>query len=174
MSHAPRLMPCFLLLLTACARAPDAAAPSPAASLAGVWEASFTLDSQLVSKTDDPVLRWRRAPDSARAVGTIEVAQSDAAGDTTQGEPRRLRATMSVDFSVLLGRAMSCYEPGRREIEVERGGQGQGIAIAFTPDVADCGFGGVARWQGDTVRGIWSETSFVGPSAVGRFEMIRR
>jgi hypothetical protein len=139
-----------------------------------VWDATFTLDSQLVSRNGDPVIRWRRAPDTARAVGTIEIERSNVAADTAQGAPRRLEARMSVDFSAMLGRPMSCYEPGRREIEVERGSQGQRIAIAFTPDVADCGFGGVARWLDDTIRGVWSETSFVGPSAVGRFELIRR
>jgi hypothetical protein len=139
-----------------------------------VWDARFTLDSQLVSGKNDPVLRWRRAPDTAQALGTVEIEPSEDAADTTQGAPRRLKARMSVDFAAMLGRPMSCYEPGRREIEVERGGQGQGIAIAFTPDVADCGFGGVARWRDDTVRGIWSETSFVGPSAVGKFELVRR
>lgn len=175
MPHAPRLMPCFLLLLAACAQtAPGATNPVPATSLAGVWVATFTLDSQLVSTANDPVLRWRRAPDTARTLGTIEIEGSDAAADTTQGAPRRLKARMSVDFSEMLGRPMSCYQPGRREIEVERGGEGQGIAIAFTPDVADCGFGGIARWLGDTLRGVWSETSFVGPTAVGKLEMKRR
>lgn len=167
-----RLLP--ILLLTACVRAPDATIPAPATSLAGVWDATFTLDSQLVSRNGDPVIRWRRAPDTARALGTIEIESSDVAADTAQGAPRRLEARMRVDFSAMLGRPMSCYEPGRREIEVERGSQGQRIAIAFTPDVADCGFGGVARWLDDTIRGVWSETSFVGPAAVGRFELIRR
>lgn len=174
MPYALRPTPGFLLLLAACARVPDATIPAPATSLAGVWDATFTLDSQLVSRNGDPVIRWRRAPDTARAVGTIEIERSDVAADTTQGTPRRIEATISLDFSAMLGRPMSCYEPGRREVQVERGGQGQGIAIAFTPDVADCGFGGVARWQDDTIRGVWSETSFVGPSAVGRFELIRR
>lgn len=173
MPRALSLTPYALLLLAACARAPDATAPLRATSLAGVWEATFTLDSQLVSRHDDPVLRWRRAPDTARALGTIEIESSDAAVDTTQGEPRRLKARMAVNFSGMLGRPMSCYQPGRREIEVERGGQGLGVALAFTPDVADCGFGGVARWLGDTLRGVWSETSFVGPSAVGRFQLVR-
>ena len=165
----------LLLLLAACASsATDATNPVPETSLAGVWDATFTLDSQLVSRTNDPLMRWQRAPDTARAIGTIEIEPSRAAADTTQGTPQRLRARMSLDFSAMLGRPMSCYEPGRREIGVERGAEGQGVAIAFTPDVADCGFGGIARWLGDTLRGVWSETSFVGPSAVGRFELIRR
>ena len=176
MPHAPSPTPyALLLILAACAPStPRATNPVPATSLAGVWDARFVLDSQLTSLRDDPVLRWRRGPDTARALGTIEIEFSDAAADTTQGEPRRLKARMSVDFSQMLGRPMSCYQPGRREIEVERGGQGLGVAIAFTPDVADCGFGGIARWLGDTLRGVWSETSFVGPSAVGKFELVRR
>lgn len=168
-----RLLP--ILLLAACASsAPDATNPVPETSLTGVWDATFTLDSQLVSGINDPVLRWRPAPDTARTVGTIEIDASGGAADTTQGAPQRLKARMSLDFAPMLGRPMSCYEPGRREIEVERGSEGQGVAIAFTPDVADCGFGGIARWMGDTMRGVWSETSFVGPSAVGKFEMTRQ
>jgi hypothetical protein len=175
MCHFLRLAPGALLLLAACASsAPDETNPAPETSLTGVWDATFTLDSQLVSATDDPLLRWRRAPDTARTTGIIEIEASDAAADTTQGETRRLRARMSLDFSAMLGEPMSCYEPGRREIEVERGGDGQGVALAFTPDVADCGFGGIARWLADTLRGVWSETSFAGPTAVGKFEMIRR
>ncbi len=67
---------------------------------------------------------------------------------------------------------MSCYTPGRRSIETEW--HGDRVAIVFTPGAADCGFGGAAILRGDTLRGVWSETSFVGPTAVGKFEMIRR
>lgn len=163
----------LLCLLAACTQpSSDQATPVSGRTIAGAWTVAFTLDSQLVSANDDPVLRWRRADASAAVRGTIMAHPDAGASDTNGAQPTRMPVTMDVDFTPLFGRQMSCYNPGKRDVETEW--DGDRVAIAFTPDVADCGFGAVGSWQQDTIRGAWSETSFVGPVAVGKFIMERR
>ena len=155
-------MTALMILATACTAAPVSEPVTPSAhSLAGRWEVVFALDSQLASRDEDPLLRWRRAPDSTVVLGTLELA----------GDSVRLHGTMAVDFTSLLGRQMSCYQPGAREISTAW--DSDVVVIGFTPGAADCGFGAKGVVTGDTVRGFWSETSFIGPTAAGRFLMRR-
>jgi hypothetical protein len=76
-----------------------------------------------------------------------------------------------VDFTPLLGRQMSCFEPTPRSTGVDR--QGDTVTFRFTPGVADCGFGASGVLHGDSLFGSWEETSFIGPVAAGRFVMTR-
>lgn len=151
-----------MALVAGCTAAPASEPVAPSAhSLAGRWEIVFALDSQLASRDEDPLLRWRRAPDSTVVLGTLELA----------GDSVRLHGNMAVDFTSLLGRQMSCYQPGAREISTAW--DSDVVVIGFTPGAADCGFGAKGVVAGDTVRGFWSETSFIGPTAAGRFLMRR-
>lgn len=152
------------LASAACAHGPpqvDQGPPAP--DLSGTWAVTFSLDSQLTSAVNDPVLRWRRNRDTVVAAGTLTLQESH--GD-------RVRGRMDVDFSGMLGRPMTCYTPGKVELQVEA--REPRLLIAFTPGVADCGFGANVEWSGDTIAGVWSETSFVGPVAVGHLRMLRR
>jgi|GEM_PF-6316936 len=163
----------LLALVVACAPSPPGESPPVSGrTLAGAWNIAFTLDSQLVSRNDDPVLSWQRASDSAAVTGILKGGQESRSTDANGTPSARTAATMTVDFTPLLGRQMSCFEPGKLELESEW--DGDRVAIAFTPNVADCGFGGVGLWRNDTIRGAWSETSFVGPVSIGRFVMARR
>ena len=152
-----------IALVAGCTATPPSEPVTPSVhSLAGRWEIVFALDSQLASRDEDPLIRWRRAPDSAVVLGTLELT----------GDSARLRGNMSVDFTSLLGRQMSCYQPGEREISTAW--DSDIVVIGFTPGAADCGFGAKGVVAGDTVRGFWSETSFLGPMAAGRFLMRRQ
>jgi len=159
-----RLLVIAALACGACAHAPplDTQGP-PAPDLSGTWSVTFSLDSQLTSAVNDPVLRWRRNRDTVAAEGLL-----------TLQEPRgdRLSGRMDVDFTAMLGRPMTCYSPGKVELQVES--REPRLLIAFTPGVADCGFGANVEWSGDSITGMWSETSFVGPVAVGHLRMLRQ
>ena len=129
---------------------------------AGEWEMEFTLDS--VPGPDDRRVWVPR--DAPPVRGTLSVSGS-------RDDREAYEVTMTVDFRPLLGRQMSCYEPGRRTIRIARADSAS-WSLLFTPAAADCGFGASARRQGDTLRGEWSETSFIGPVARGRLLMSRR
>lgn len=168
-----RALPVLLMLLVACAPPPASESlPVSGRTLAGAWNIVFTLDSQLVSRNDDPVLSWRRASDSVAVTGIMKDGRESSSTDASGARTARTTVLMTADFTPLLGRQMSCFEPGKRELESEW--DGDRVAIAFTPNVADCGFGGLGVWRSDTIRGVWSETSFVGPVSIGRFVMARR
>jgi len=142
------------------------ASQDPAAGTAetftGEWQAEFTLDSV---RSADSLRTWssRNAP---AARGTIRFP-------VTVDEREEHDVTMTVDFRPLLGRQMSCYEPGPLTIQVMRIDSAS-WTLLFTPRVADCGFAASARRVGDTLRGEWSETSLIGPIAQGRLQMMRR
>ena len=129
-------------------------------SLVGLWTVIFRLDS-LRAPAASPS-GWQRG--SFREVqGHLRLTDST----TSSG----LRSTIDVDFTPLLGRQMSCFDPRPRSTGVER--QGDTVRLRFTPSVADCGFGAYGVLHGDSLIGSWDETSFVGPVAAGRFVMTR-
>ena len=133
--------------------------PSPGGSLAGLWTLAFRLDS-----TRSPGgSGWQRA--SLREVrGQLRLTDSTTSGDA-------VRSSIDVDFTPLLGRQMSCFDPRPSSTGVER--RGDTLALRFTPRVADCGFGASGVLRGDSLIGSWDETSFAGPVAAGRFVMTR-
>jgi reactive intermediate/imine deaminase len=128
--------------------------------LAGRWRATFTLDSIRTSGRAE----WTRPAGGSVATGTLVLAEADP----VRGQPR-LRGEMTVDFAPLLGRQMSCYEPGPIEVRAERADGGW--RLSFTPNAFDCGFGGTAERSGDALVGRWDEASFAGPVAAGRFRL---
>jgi hypothetical protein len=69
---------------------------------------------------------------------------------------------------------MSCFTPPSTSTLIDRGeGNADRVTLLFTPNVADCGFSAVVTGQGDSLAGEWSETSFVGPVAMGAYRMWR-
>ena len=134
---------------------PDLDVTEPPESLVGDWNIEFTLDSARGGTRD-----W--APGRVPPVrGTLRIGAGAH------------QATMDVDFGPLLGRQMSCYEPGPRDIVITPADSGR-IQIGFTPAAADCGFGAAFHRSGDTLHGTWSETSFIGSVAEGAVRMTRR
>jgi len=134
--------------------------PVPNESLAGSWNVVFRLDS--VRAPGASPSGWQRAS-LREAQGRLRLTDSTASGG--------VRSTIDVDFTPLLGRQMSCFEPRPRTTGVER--QGDTVRLRFTPNVADCGFGASGVLRGDSLIGSWDETSFIGPVAAGRFVMTR-
>ena len=133
----------------------------PDGSLAGLWAITFRLDSMRAPGTSP--LGWQRG--SIREVeGRFRLTDSTSRGGA-------VRSSLDVDFTPLLGRPMSCFEPRPRTTGVER--RGDTVTFRFTPAVADCGFGGSGVLRGDSLVGSWDETSFAGPVAAGRFVMTR-
>ena len=133
--------------------------PSPSGSLAGLWTIVFRLDS--VRAPAGP--GWQRGS-SREAQGRLRLTDSTTSGDV-------VRSSIDVDFTPLLGRQMSCFEPRPRSTGVER--RGDTVSFRFTPGAADCGFGASGVLRGDSLIGSWGETSFAGPVAAGRFVMTR-
>lgn len=156
---------CLVVAFTGCrtALAPAAGGkqPLPDGFPAGLWTIAFRLDS-VRSPGGSPAIWVRgsfrevqgrlRLTDSAETVGAV-------------------RSSIDMDFTPLLGRQMSCFEPRPRSTGVER--RGDTLTFRFTPGVADCGFGGSGVLRGDSLIGSWDETSFAGPVTAGRFVMTR-
>ena len=135
--------------------------PLPDGSVAGQWTIAFRLDS--VRAPAGSPSRWQQASFS-EVRGRLRLTDSVTSGDL-------VRSSIDVDFTPLLGRQMSCFEPRPRTTGVER--RGDTVTFRFTPGVADCGFGASGVLRGDSLIGSWDETSFVGPVAAGRFTMTR-
>jgi hypothetical protein len=146
---------------TALAPAAGGEQPSPNGSLVGLWTIAFRLDS--LRAPGGSRSGWQRG--SLREVqGRLRLTDSSASGNA-------VRSSIDVDFTPLLGRQMSCFEPTPRSTGVDR--QGDTVTFRFTPGVADCGFGASGVLRGDSLIGSWDETSFIGPVAAGRFVMTR-
>ena len=135
--------------------------PTSNGSLAGPWNVVFRLDS--VRAPGGSPSRWQHSSFS-EVQGRLRLTDSTTSGDA-------VRSSIDVDFTPLLGRQMSCFEPRPRSTGVER--RGDTVTFRFTPGVADCGFGASGVLRGDSLIGSWDETSFVGPVAAGRFTMTR-
>ena len=160
----------LLVILAGCASAPSHGPyndqPLPAddwrQSLLGTWKVEFGVDSV---RSGGSVARWERG--SFRTVqGTLQVR------DTITGRwTRGLRSEIDVKFDDALGRPMSCFDPRPVSTGVERR-RGE-LVLLFTPDAADCGFNAHGKVFGDSVVGTWYESSFGGPSVMGRFRMSR-
>jgi hypothetical protein len=129
-------------------------------ALVGQWSIQFALDS-----TRQGGSGWTRMQ-VAPVAGTLRI-DSAIVGRGWQ------RALMTVDFRPLLGRPMSCYTPGAQGVIVTRPDSLK-WQIWFTPATVDCGFDAWAVARGDTLRGVWTETSFAGAIATGGFEMARQ
>lgn len=133
----------------------------PEGSVAGLWTIVFRLDS--VRTVASSPAGWQRG--SFREVqGRLRLSDTVATGTA-------VRSSIDVDFTPLLGRQMSCFDPRPRTTGVER--RGDTVTFRFTPAVADCGFGASGVLRGDSLIGSWDETSFIGPVAGGRFVMTR-
>ena len=145
-----------LLLAVACGRI-TLSAPSGTESqrtLVGDWTVEFRLDSLRAAG------QWSAA--SRQSIqGSLHLSDSDGVAAS------RIR----VDFKPLLGRDMSCFDPLPTSTVITRAGEN--TSLHFTPGAADCGFGASGRFFGDSLIGAWSETSFAGPIAMGRFRMVR-
>ena len=163
-----RYLSALPLLLVACARptpAPAAAdhIPAPAdqhRSLAGDWFIEFRLDSV---RSRGPTQPWQ--PGSFRSArGTLHLGDSTTSRNLVQSR-------IDVAFDSLLNRPMSCYEP--RPTTTAVGTSGDTVSLRFTPNAADCGFGASGILRGDSLIGTWDESSFAGPTVMGRFRMFR-
>lgn len=123
-------------------------------TLAGDWTLEFGLDSVRSSG------QWSAT--SHRSIqGSLHLADSDGV----------VRSSIQLDFRPLLGREMSCFDPRPTSTAISQAGNN--TSLHFTPGAADCGFSASGKFYGDSLVGTWSETSFIGPVAVGRFRMIR-
>lgn len=115
----------------------------PRRTLLGTWNVEFQLDN-------------------ASAHGTLTLSDSNAGV---------FHSNLQVEFVPLLGRPMSCFDPRPTTTTVSR--DGDVTFLGFTPGAADCGFGAQGTFLGDSLIGTWSEESFRGPVASGRFRMVR-
>ena len=148
MSTVNRIL-ALLLVITACGRITlSAPTGNSQRSLAGDWTLEFRLDSV-------------RTGSAQSAQGVLHLADSDGV----------VRSSIQVDFRPLLGREMSCFDP--RPTSTVIGHAGERTSLLFTPGAADCGFSASGMFYGDSLIGVWDETSFVGPVAAGSFRMIR-
>jgi hypothetical protein len=132
-------------------------------TLIGSWNAEFHYDS--VRGSGGVVEHWRAASHRVARGRIVLTAPSQPI------RPFRLSSDVRVSFDSAFGRPMSCYTPGRGSVAIEA--HRSSVTIRFTPDVADCGFSGEGRLEGDSIVGAWSETSIAGPVAMGAFRMHR-
>jgi hypothetical protein len=143
---------------TALAPAAGGEQPKPNDSLVGLWTVAFRLDSVRA-----PGGGWQRGT-LREAHGRLRLSDSTASGNA-------VRSSIDVDFTPVLGRQMSCFDPRPQSTNLNR--EGDTVRLLFTPNVADCGFGAYGVLHSDSLIGSWDETSFVGPVAAGRFVMTR-
>ena len=152
-----------ILLAAACQPPPPESStdlPPDEHPVAGSWRVEFTLDS--VRSGTGP---WTPV-DTVTVVGELMLAGPDT------GQAVMLIGSSSFDFAPMLGRQISCYEPGAAEVRVGRiDGR---FNLHFTPGAFDCGFGATVGWSDSSLTGRWGEASFAGPVAVGRVVMVRR
>jgi hypothetical protein len=139
-------------------------------TLVGRWAIAVSLSARRHPAHDSTPagVEWDAAPVPNRwATGTITIS------DTASGvAATMLRMRMDLDFTPLLARQVSCYEPGPGVILVRR--EGSLVSLGFTANAADCGFDGNGELIGDTLLvGEWSEESFLGPVTRGRLRMSR-
>ncbi|HEU4800856.1 MAG TPA: hypothetical protein VFS94_09495 [Gemmatimonadales bacterium] len=159
----PALVLAAILLAVGCQPPPpETSADQPPAEhpVAGSWRVEFTLDS--VRSGTGP---WTPA-DTVNVVGQLILAGPDT------GQAVMLTGSSDFDFTPMLGRQISCYEPGPVEVRVGR--IDERFNLHFTPGAADCGFGATVGWSGDSLTGRWGEASIAGPVAMGRVVMIHR
>ena len=159
----PALVLAAILLAVGCQPPPpETSADQPPAEhpVAGSWRVEFTLDS--VRSGTGP---WTPA-DTVSVVGQLILAGPDT------GQAVMLTGSSDFDFTPMLGRQISCYEPGPVEVRVGR--IDERFNLHFTPGAADCGFGATVGWSGDSLTGRWGEASIAGPVAMGRVVMIHR
>jgi hypothetical protein len=161
----------FSAALAACAGTmPSPSAPSDVVldssdwrrALIGEWTVEFRLDS--VRVLDGSGQRWQ-AGSLRTTEGTLRLSAGATNGTGV------LASSLEVDFNSLLGRPMSCFDPRPTRTYVDR--TDDTIVLNFTPNAADCGFSASGRPEGDSLVGRWDETSFAGPSVMGRFRMRR-
>ena len=151
-----RLALIALTSVVACGRMtlPPATGTESQRTLAGDWSIEFRLDSTRGTGV------WSPTSDSS-IQGTLHLAGNDGV----------VRSTIEVDFKPLLGRDMSCFDPRPTSTVITHAIES--TSLHFTPEAADCGFGASGKFYGDSLVGTWSETSFIGPVAVGAFRMLR-
>ena len=123
--------------------------------LVGTWTIEFRLDS----------IDRRPASDStARAGGTLSFRDT-----IIQNGQDGLKGTVSLDFTPLLGRQISCFTAGEGIFPISY--RGDSVSLSLTPGVADCGLWMIGKQRGDTIAGRWVEDGFACCPSVGRFVM---
>jgi hypothetical protein len=132
--------------------------------LVGQWRVYFYVDSARSRKdgVPSPLAAASREP----VVGALRVS-----GTLPNAGGIEILSESSIDFRSVLGREIACGDWQRGSIGLTE--RNDSIEIAFTPDVADCGFVATAIRINDSLTGSWYEASFGGPVVLGRFRMIR-
>jgi hypothetical protein len=131
-------------------------------ALIGEWTVEFRVDSMRVF--DGSTARWRTGVNRT-TTGMLRFT-GIRSSDTTY-----LTSSFDIDFTSVLGRPMSCFDPRPTLTQVNR--DQELIRLWFTPGAADCGFSGFGTLKGDSLIGAWDETSFAGSMAMGRVRMHR-
>jgi hypothetical protein len=131
-------------------------------SMIGEWNVDFRLDS--LRSREGGTAHWTPAS-FATTRGALRLIDASTAGSGT------FRSSIQINFGSLLGRPMSCFDPPPTQTAIER--EGDTVRLQFTPGVADCGLSAYATIRGDSLVGTWEETSFAGPTVLGRFRMTR-
>lgn len=135
--------------------------------LTGRWTIELTLDSvQQLIREPYGVRSVMVAAAATTVVGTLVLYDTIVGPDGNE-----LRSEASIDFSQLLGRPLSCYDPNQGLTTVRR--KGARVNFRLTPNAYDCGFYAEARLVGDSMIGTWNEAAFVGAPAMGRLRMKR-
>ena len=134
--------------------------------LVGVWIVEFAVDSMLLPYEPAQYEHWKELGSAVWIVGAVELRDSMVNWATPA-----LKATLAVDFQPVLGRQISCYEEGRRGVELAK--THRGIRLDFAPGWVHCGLIAEAHWSGDSLVGDWAEPSYAGVAARGRFRMRR-
>ena len=168
------------LLLLACAR-PATMRPrlvveplpreDPRQVLVGLWRISFVADSlRGIIRTESGVREQWRSPSVREVHGEVTIHDSLAGWRSSPG--RDLRGYLRVNFEPILGRQISCFDPGSGLLGASI--QGDSVSIWFTPGAGDCGLVSDGTLHGDSIVGTWAEPSFSGYHAMGSFVMSRQ
>src|SRR6266513_1041068 len=119
-------------------------------ALVGRWEVMFSGDTVARQRVTNP-----------RTVRGVLVLSDTIIENGAEG----LKGSADFDFEPMLGRQVSCFNPGRNVFPISW--HNDSVFIHLTPNAADCGLVVVGRLARDTVRGRWSEPSFVGHESGG-------
>jgi hypothetical protein len=125
----------------------------------GVWALRFAVDT----------INYRQPTRGDTVAGTLTVR------DTLVGEPGRtadlLRADFAADFTLALGRPLSCFDSTARVLAGTI--HGDSVALSMTPYAADCGLSVAGVLRGDSIIGTWFEPALAGGQSRGRVWMHR-
>lgn len=134
---------------------------------------STTAPSSGTLREADLVGGWTMAFQVGSRTSPLVFGSLDISAQHDPQRPEFLVAEFRADFRPLLGRQVSCLQTPQPALVRLR--DSTSIALALTPDAADCGLVADGQFAANTFSGAWVEPSITSqPESSGTFTMWRK